>query len=150
MKNRIDTSKEKTPWDNSKEITVIQSFVMEKYKNDDKLKHPSLSSNNENELLNSIKVNRCKMCLSEKIIKRGKTKNGIQLYYCKQCNRRFTVTTNTIFENHKISITEWINFLLDLFNYGSTTLISKTNKNSINTAIYWLHKTFFSVKRLAE
>lgn len=146
MKNRIDTSRQKIPWDNSKELTVIQSFVMEKYKNDYKFKHPSLSSTNENELLNSIKVNRCKMCSSEKIIKRGKTRNGIQLYYCKKCNRRFTVTTNTIFENHKISITEWINFLLDLFNYGSTTLISKTNKNSINTAIYWLHKTFLVLK----
>ena len=146
MKNRIDTSRQKTPWDNSKELTVIQSFVMEKYKNDYKFKHPSLSSTNENELLNSIKVNQCKICSSEKIIKRGKTRNGIQLYYCKQCNRRFTVTTNTIFENHKISITEWINFLLDLFNYGSTTLISKTNKNSINTAIYWLHKTFLVLK----
>lgn len=146
MKNRIDTSRQKTPWDNCKDRTTIQSFVMNKYKNDYKLKHPKLSSTNENELLNSIEIKQCKICLSENIIKRGKTKNGIQLYYCKQCKKRFTITTNTIFENHKIPITEWINFLLDLFNYGSTTLISKINKNSINTAIYWLHKTFLVLR----
>lgn len=142
MKNRIDTSRQKTPWDKNADITILQSFIMDKYKKDYNTKHPKLSSTNESELLNSIKIKECKFCSSNEIIKRGKTSNGIQLYYCKKCNKRFTVTTNTIFQNHKVSITEWIDFLLDLFNYGSTTLISKVNKNSINTSIYWLHKTF--------
>ena len=150
MKNRIDTSRQKTPWDSCKDRTILQSFVMDKYKKDYKLKHPKLSSTKENDLLNSIEVIQCKLCSSENIIKRGKTNNGIQLYYCKQCNKRFTITTNTIFENHKISITEWVNFLLDLFNYGSTTLISKVNKNSINTAIYWLHKIFLVLKNYQD
>ncbi len=64
------------------------------------------------------------------------------MYYCKDCKKRFTPTKNTIFENHKISLTEWIEFLLDIFNYGSTTLTSKVNKNTLNTSIYWLEKVF--------
>lgn len=52
----------------------------------------------------------------------------------------------TIFENHKISITEWIEFLLDIFNYGSTSITSKINKNGINTTNYWFHKIFLILK----
>lgn len=68
------------------------------------------------------------------------------MYYCKKCKKRFTPTLNTLFENHKISITEWIEFSLDIFNYGSITLTSKVNKNSMNTSIYWLHKVFLLLR----
>lgn len=141
MKNRIDSSRRKNPWDNNTK-TVLQSFIENKYKENYNFKHPKLSETEEAKILNSIKINECRYRSKTQLIKRGTTKNGIQLYYCKNCNRRFTATTNTIFEKHKISISEWIEYLLDLFNYGSLTLTSKVNKNIINTSIYWLHKTF--------
>ena len=146
MKNRIDTSRRKTPWDNCKQKTDLQAFIASKYRKNYDIRHPKLNTTDESIILNSVKINECKYCSSIKIRKRGKTKNGIQLYYCAECNKRFTATTNTIFENHKISITEWIEFLLDLFNYSSTTLISKVNKNSMNTSIYWLHKVFLVLR----
>ena len=146
MKNRIDTSRRKTPWDDCKQKTDLQVFIASKYRKNYDIRHPKLNETDEALILNSIKINECRYCSSIKIRKRGKTKNGIQLYYCTRCNKRFTATTNTIFENHKISITEWIEFLLDLFNYSSTTLTSKVNKNSMNTSIYWLHKVFLVLR----
>ena len=146
MKNRIDTSRQKTPWDNDLNLSATQKFIKLKYKENYKLKHSKLSETNEKEIINSIVITKCKFCDSEQIIKRGFTNNGIQRYYCNCCHKRFTPITNTIFDNHKISITEWIEFLLDLFNYGSTTLISKVNKNSINTSIYWLQKVFLLLR----
>lgn len=142
MKNRIDTSRQKTPWDNNQEVTMIENFVGMKYKENYKIKHPKLSDTNEAELINSIEIKNCRICNSENIKKCGFSKNNIQRYYCKDCKKEFNPTTNTIFENHKIPITEWIEFLLDVFNYGSISLISRVNKNSINTITYWLHKTF--------
>lgn len=142
MKNRIDSSRQSTPWDNQKDITVIEKFVADKYKENYKNKHPKLSETNEAEFINSIIIKNCCYCDSSSIKKNGYTNNKIQRYYCNVCKVSFTPTTNTIFENHKISITEWIEFLLDIFNYGSTTLTSKVNKNALNTSIYWLHKTF--------
>ena len=146
MKNRIDTSRQKTPWDNEINLSATQKFIKLKYKENYKYKHSKLSETNEKEIINSIVVTKCKFCNSEQIIKRGYTNNGIQRYYCKCCHKRFNPITNTIFDNHKISITEWIEFLLDLFNYGSTTLISKVNKNSINTSTYWLKKVFLLLR----
>ncbi len=142
MKNRIDNSRKKTPWDNNENKTVLQEFIELKYVENYKYKHPRLVDTNEALIINSINIEKCKMCNSTNIIKKGKTSNNIQMYYCKDCKKRFTPTKNTIFENHKISITEWIEFLLDIFNYGSTTLTSKVNKNTLNTSMYWLQKTF--------
>lgn len=141
MKNRIDSSRQKTPWD-GKEQTIIQTFISKKYKDNYKSKHPKLSETDEKLIINSIEIKKCRYCNSSNIVKRGKNQNDIQRYYCNDCKRRFTPITKTIFENHKIAITEWIEFLLDIFNYGSTTLTSKVNKNSLNTSIYWLHKVF--------
>ncbi len=150
MKNKIDTSRQKTPWDDNEKQTASQKFISEKYKENYRNKHPLLKESNEKELINSIEIIKCRYCKSERIIKKGVTKNGIQRYYCKNCKRYFSPVTNTIFENHKIPITEWIEFLLDLFNYGSLTLTSKVNKNSINTTIYWLQKTFLLLKNYQD
>ncbi len=142
MKNIIDTSRRKTPWDNSKEISYTQNFIREKYQSNYDIKHPKLIETNEAFLINSIEINCCCYCAKDNFRKYGKTKNGIQRYYCNDCKKSFTPITGTIFENHKISITEWIEFSLDVLNYGSLALISKVNKNGINTSIYWLHKLF--------
>lgn len=142
MKNRIDSSRQKTPWDNKKEISVSQKFIKERYQENYKIKHPKLIETKEYELINSIKIDKCKHCESYNIRKRGFTTNKVQRYFCNDCKKTFSEITNTIFENHKISITEWIEYILDIFNYGSTTLTSKVNKNSINTSILWLHKLF--------
>ena len=142
MKNRVDTSRNKTPWDNIEDVTTLQSFIKNKYNENYKFKHPKLTSSKEYIIINSIEINSCRYCNSLNIIKRGRTKNNIQIYYCKLCKKRFTPTKGTIFENHKISITEWIEFLLNLFNNSSTNLVSKNNKNGINTSIFWLQKVF--------
>lgn len=142
MKNRIDNSRKKTPWDKREDKTTLQKFIEEKYVENYNLKHPKLIDTDEAKIINNVVIERCKICSSTNIAKKGKTKNGIQMYFCKDCKKRFTPLKNTIFENHRISITEWIEFLLDLFNYGSTTLTSKVNKNALNTSIYWFHKVF--------
>lgn len=146
MKNRIDTSRRKTPWDNNEELTILQSFIKDKYKSNYNIKHPKLSETNEANIFNSVKIDKCRHCSSKNIKKNGKSSNGVQLYYCKSCHRKFSPTTGTIFENHKISITEWIEFLLDIFNYGSITLTSRVNKNSTNTVNYWINKVFLLLR----
>ena len=146
MKNRIDTSRQSTPWDTKDNVSVIENFIKDKYKENYRFKHPKLSDTDEAKIINSIKIDKCRLCNSSKIKKVGFTKNGIQRYRCNECKKYFTPTTGTIFENHKIAITEWVEFLLDIFNYGSTTLTSKVNKNSINTSTYWLQKVFLLLR----
>ena len=144
MKRKYN-SRKRTPWENS-EMTATQKFISDKYKDNYKKKHPKLSETDEHILINNITVLKCRRCDSENIKKNGYTKNGIQRYYCSDCHKDFLPITNTIFENHKISISEWIEYCLDIINYGSLSLTSKVNKNSISTSIYWFHKLFLLLK----
>lgn len=70
------------------------------------------------------------------------TRNGIQRYGCKKCGRRFTIVTGTLLENHKVSVSEWIEFCLNLFRHDSFSSVSANNKNSRTTTAYWTKKLF--------
>lgn len=58
--------------------------------------------------------------------------------------------TSTLFDNHKISISEWIEFCLDIFRFESINLTSKTNKNSFTTSKYWLYKLFYIIEDIQD
>ena len=75
-------------------------------------------------------------------MKDGFSETGIRRYRCRECGRRFTVITNTIFDSRKLPVSEWVCFLLDLFGYSSFSLTSKVNRNAVSTTKYWVRKLF--------
>ena len=141
-------SRRKTPWDKEPNKTPTQQFLFRTYNDAYKQKHPILTETCEDELINSFVPETCPYpkCGSEHIVKAGKTKNGIMRYQCQNCGRRFTPVTGTIFDGHKISITEWVDFLLNLFHYVSLTAGSWDNKNAFTTSRYWLEKVFILLR----
>ena len=132
-------SRRRTPWDNSNELSPLEVFIQEHYHSNYYYKHRNID---EASYLNSIKVNYCPFCKKINFKKKGFTKNNVQRYFCNDCHKSFNVLTKTIFDNHKISISEWIEFLLYLFGYESIQEISKSNKNSSTTTKFWLKKIF--------
>lgn len=146
MKNIKSRSRRRAPWDESKDATVLESFIRKRYLSYYSFKHPLLRDTDEAALLNSYELNRCRHCGSENIQKYGITKNGLKRIICNDCYRTSTVITNTIFEGHKISISEWIEFILELFSYERINSVSRNNRNSMNTSIYWTDKVFALLK----
>lgn len=63
-------------------------------------------------------------------------------YRCSKCGTTFTITTGTIFQDHKIPISGWIDFCPGIFRYQSFNSISKSNRNAYTTTKYWLSKLF--------
>ena len=59
------------------------------------------------------------MCGSDKNVKDRKSSGKIARFKYNACGKRFTAINNTIFDSHKIPISEWIGFLLDIFGHGS-------------------------------
>ena len=137
-----NTSRRRTPWGSKENLTPLEDFIRTKYLDTFNYRHPKLAETSESELLNSYPVHECRICHSSHIVKRGFTKNGLQRYKCHDCKKTFTATTNTLFQDHKISISEWIEFCLEIMSYESTSAVSKNNKNSYTTSKYWLHKLF--------
>jgi transposase-like protein/DNA-directed RNA polymerase subunit RPC12/RpoP len=146
MKKIISKSRRRTPWSGVADATALQSFIDECTRNNYRKRHPKPTETGEAELLNSFDVNECRRCGSSEIRKFGYTPNGIRRYRCKECGRTFTVLTDTIFDSHKIPLTEWLDFLLSIFGHGSFNLVSKNNRNAYNTTRYWMDKVFLVLR----
>ncbi|MBF1078283.1 MAG: IS1 family transposase [Solobacterium sp.] len=101
-------------------------------------------------MLNKFIPQSCPYCHGTQYKRNGHTTYGLQKYKCSDCKKNFTITTGTIFQDHKLSISEWIEYLLNLFGYSSINLNSKMNKNSETTSKYWLAKIFMLLSDYQE
>ena len=144
-KNIRSQSRRKTPWDdlNEEERTPLQSFLRSLYIGSYEYHHQSLSAMNDSAVLDKYLPSCCPYCGSVKYVRNGHYKStGLQRYICCECHQSFCITTGTIFEDHKLSIGEWMQYLLNLFDYVSLNAGSKNNRNTFTTSRYWLQKVF--------
>jgi hypothetical protein len=101
-------------------------------------------------MINSYVPSKCAFCEGEKFSKSGYSKNGIQRYKCGECGKTFMPTTGTIFDEHRISISEWMEYSLNIFRHVSITADSWNNKNDFKTSRYWLAKLFLTLEGVQD
>ena len=135
-------SRRKTPWDGEEHRTPMQEFLYQHYSARYNDHHPRLSETGETQLINSYFPKSCPYCASETVKMNGYTQNGVQRYKCLDCKQTFTPVTKTVFEGHKISLSEWIDYTLNIFRYVSINADSWNNRNAFTTSRYWLEKLF--------
>lgn len=123
-------------------MTPTQRFLTGRYEAHYQERHPPLCETDEAQLINSVVPANCPHCSEVSFSRFGLTTNALQRYRCKACGRTFTAITNTIFDNHKIAISEWMEYCLNLFRYLSITADSWNNRNAFTTSRYWLEKLF--------
>lgn len=111
-----------------------------------KYKHKPVLRRAELQVLESFPVGRCRYCGSESFVKNGRTPDGLQKHLCKSCGRVFTVLSGTLFDSHKIPISEWMDFLRNIFSCQSFESTSKNNRNSSNTTRYWFGKVLLVLR----
>lgn len=150
-KNHSSSSRSTTPWTDDVDASELQKLIDAKNSELYSNRHPELITSGEVVVLNKYIPSECPFCHSKQFIKVGYDKNKIQRYLCKchdvhQENKSFTVLTNTIFDKHKIPLTEWVDFCLSLFRQESYNAISKGKRNSINTTKYWTEKIFLLLR----
>lgn len=146
MKNYKSESRRTTSWTGKEDATPLQSFIDKCNSDNFNRRHPWIADTDEAELVNSFKPEECPLCGCPSIQGFGHTAAGIQRYRCNGCGRTFTPLTNTIFDSRKIPLTEWLDFLLSIFGYGSFRLVSKSNRTAYNTTRYWIDKVFIVLR----
>ena len=146
MSNHYYESRRATPWTAKEDATGLEKFIDLCNRANFERRHPSVKGSTEIDLLNSYSPFRCPHCHSDKFVRDGQTGTGLQRYRCQECHRTFTIITGTIFDQRKIPMTEWIDFLLSVMGYGSFHLTSRNNKNSATTTKYWLEKVFLLLR----
>lgn len=141
-KDSSHKSRRKTPWDGEEQRTAMQEFLYKNYSTRYENDHPRLSETGETELINAYVPKICPYCESEAMKMNGHTGNGVQRYKCLACKQSFTPVTRTIFEGHKVSLSEWIDYILNICRYVSINADSWNNRNAFTTSRYWLEKLF--------
>ena len=127
--------------DTLKSSYLIVSTISEWY--DAKHRKPSKE---EVDFINSIVIYECPFCGSKEIRRDGfNKKTGLAIQECKPCDRKFNPLTGTIFDSRKISFSEWIEFLVHLFQFHSIRTTAFDNRNAVTTGLYWLSKVFLVV-----
>lgn len=112
-------------------------------------KHRTISIE-EKELLNHIIPPDCPYCHFTNYISWGNTSDGIKRFKCKKCNKTFSPITNTLFDCHKIPISEWLEFVLHLFEFHSVKTSALDNRNMPSTGRYWLKKVFLALRNYQD
>jgi transposase-like protein len=143
-------SRRKTPWEGDVEMTATQKFLKQHYDTFYGERHRKVSESREAEMINSYTPTKCPFCAAEKFKKSGHTKSGVQRYMCIECRKTFLPTTGTIFDEHRISISEWTEYCLNIFRHVSITADSWNNKNAFTTSRYWLQKLFLTLEDVQE
>ena len=135
-------SRKKTPWEEKDQRTPMQEFLHQHYRAHYDERHPLITETGETELINSYVPKECPHCAYETAKLNGHTRNGVQRYKCSNCRQTYTPVTRTIFEDHKISISEWMEYVLNIFRYVSINADSWNNRNAFTTSRYWIEKLF--------
>lgn len=83
----------------------------------------------EVEFVNSIIPKCCPYCGDGHLCKNGfQTRTRIRIWLCKKCGRKSSPLTGTIFDSRKIPLSEWIEYLIHLFEYHSVSTSASDNK----------------------
>ena len=122
-------SRKATPWDSLDELSSSQEFIRRETKQHYDQRHKKLSEAGETDLINSFIPDECPFCHEKHFKRNGFNPNGVQKYYCTDCRSSFLPTTGTVFQDHKIPITEWIEYWRNLFQYLSLSATNYIDKN---------------------
>lgn len=131
-----------TPWDGIGESSLApaQRLVMEAQR--DAYERAHRPGPHDAEFFNGYERDECPACGSSAVVRRGFDGRGIQRYLCRGCGRGFSPLTGTIFEDHRISLYGWSEFLLGIMSYESLAGIARRDRRSPTTPPYQLAKVF--------
>ena len=146
MSNILSKSRKDTPWTGKSDATALQRFIDGCNHDNYDRRHPSIKETREIDLLNSYIPDCCRKCGSASFKVHGYTGTGLRRYRCRDCGSTFTIISGTIFDQRKIPITEWIDFLIMVIGHGSFSLASKSNRNAYNTTRFWMDKLFLLLR----
>lgn len=99
----------------------------------------------KNDIYKNKNIECCPLCGGKKYIKHGFYK-GIQRYKCKECEKTFSNTTNSLWSYSKKDLNKWIKFIKLMIKKKSLRFCAAKLNISLTTAFYWRHKILHGLK----
>jgi transposase-like protein len=141
-KKRRGLAASATPWDMLEDdaLTPAQALVAASHRSMYRFRHESFDG--DADFFNAFPRESCPICGKIGVGKAGFDATGIQRYRCAGCGKRFTSVTGTIFEDRKLPLPAWVDFLLQLFSFVSINAMTREDRRSDTTIPYWIGKVF--------
>lgn len=93
------------------------------------------------------RVEKCRKCNSDKVVKFGVDKNGKQRYRCKCCGATFTETSYSVVAGTRHSEEVWEIYIRLLLVGASLEECARQCRISVRTAFIWRHKILNALQR---
>lgn len=141
-----------TPWDGVADgsMTPAETAVMLSHRSMYEYRHSALSAEREVAFFNGYARDRCPFCGGARVGGCGTDGNGVRRWRCHGCGRTFTPMTGTIFQGHKLPVSDWCEFLLQTFSYESINGMMRGNRRSQTTLPYWMAKLFLVLEGIQD
>jgi ribosomal protein L37AE/L43A len=110
-----------TPWDGvpDADLTPAQLAVRDSHRSVYDFRHRSLMETGDADFMNGYERDRCPRCGSGHIQRWGHEADGARRWRCASCGRTFTPATGTVFEDHKLPVADWVEFMCQAFGFES-------------------------------
>lgn len=92
----------------------------------------------------------CPNCKSKEVVKDSKTTSNVQRFRCRECKKRFSALSNTIFHATKVPFTTWVQFLHTMCLNLSLHQSAELANISINTAFDMRRRVFKTVEGIQD
>lgn len=131
-----------TPWDDVPEdvISPAELLVRDSQRSMYMFRHHSFDG--DIAFLNSYERNACPRCGVLSPVKFGHFSSGLQRYRCSACKKTFTPATGTVFDDRKLPLSAWSDFVIQAVSYESINAMTREDRRSETTTPYWMAKLF--------
>lgn len=131
-----------TPWDDVDEssLSPSESLVAAAHRGIYGFRHEPFEG--DAEFFNAYVRDACPLCGGSHVVRNGTRRDGTQKYACRSCNGFFTPATGTIFDNAKLPVTAWADFILQALSYESVAAMTREDRRAETTPPYWMAKLF--------
>ncbi len=131
-----------TPWDGipERELSPAELAVKLASKSMYAFRHHDFDG--DEEFFNGYPRDACPRCGSPAIARKGRDRSGLQRYLCRSCGRYFSPVTGTIFEDSKLPVSAWADFVVQAVSFESVNAMSREDRRADTTTPYWMAKLF--------
>ena len=123
-------------------MTPAEMAVMQSHRSMYRYRHSPLSAKQEGAFFNGYVRDSCPFCGSARIGGCGTDGNGARRWRCHGCGRTFTPMDGTIFQGHRLPVSERCEFLLQTFSVESMNSLMREECRPKTTLPYWMAKLF--------
>ena len=141
-KKRKHRAPSATPWDGADESTLSPSelLVAAAHRSMYGFRHEPFGG--DAGFFNAYARDACPLCGDGHIVRNGTRRDGTQKYACRSCGGYFTPATGTIFDNAKLPVAAWADFILQAVSYESVAAMTREDRRAETTTPYWMAKLF--------